>query len=488
MDIGLPVALVVGIDHFVAKAITRALLEKDMAVIGVGEEAGDLQSDKRFELRSGVNEVEETVAYVFDLRQETAAWKKAATDGAKLEVLLIDQEKNTRTLENSLTALRVNWRIFEVYEVYGVEMDLECSWVGSLIVSAVLNKPLTLPKTKTVRPVAVEDVVEAALRACFLSGTGEERLVYAGAEMETEEVGKILRREAKMTKEEVQREGERIEIERETVEESWSKLRWVPTRAFQESIEETLQYFFTIADEVGRKKPSQIKTVEEAARKYVVEEVVEKKKLPYEVVAEEETRKTEKKEEKEKEKVEKKEEGKLAWVRPIILPTTPVEEEEEGELVEEEEAKPEEIPKQETVPKIMATKNIEPTKPVATVQVTNLVTTPKRRSGVSWGKVLLGVTVGMVIAGVAVMGWVAWQVWQVAVSVQTIEKSIQQQNWQKATATTTDALGKIRVMEGTLMDWGVNGEINQGMRVVDEGLVVVNKAIPVMSEGQQSLI
>ena len=467
MDLGLPIALVNGVDHFVAQKLVAALLEKDMVVIGIGTEGGKLVNEKGFELRENITEVEERVAYVFDFQKDLMAWKKASEDGAKLEVLLIDNEINTRTLENSLGALRGNWRIFEVQEVYGPEMDLEVNWIGKAIVSAVLNRSLQLPVQEKVRPVEVADVVEAALRACFLSGTGGERFVYGGAEIESRTVAESLQKEAKMTKKEILREGQVTEREGGMIEESWQKLRWVPMRAFSDNIQETLQYFFTIADEVGRKKNNQKEVAGQSKPYFAVEEapvepIKEKIKMPFELVTESEIPESKKETapeievvEEKVEVIEEKKEEKLAWIRPINLSIKS--EEEDEELVEKEEVR--EAPNGKDK-EVLATRVIEIKEQKPEVA---------RRSSIRWKRVGGGMLAGLGLIVMTGLGMLGWETWGTVRNIQGIEKAINKQQWQEAETLTNKTLGSVQQAEATLNDWGINGEADQALRVLDEG-------------------
>ena len=469
MDSGITTALVVGVDNFVAKKLCRALSDKDLKVLGVGEDGGELLGDNRFELVGDFDEVKERVHYIFDFLDLPKVWKKASVDGAKLMIVSIDKESQWRSIENNLMSTNTDWRIFEAKEVYGVEMDLDKSWVGSAIVAAVLNKTLLLPANNSVRPVQVDDVVEGCLRACFLSGTKGERFVFGGAKIEVEQVGKILAREAKMTKEKISQEGEKVEVEDTLIEDSWQKLRWVPLRAFEDGVMETLQYFFTIADEIGRKKTNTIKTVEHKPYYTVADVAVEVEEAPVE------EKKKEKEEVEKIEEIKKIEMPKLTWVKPIKLEKEGKKEEgdeDDEELIEEDEGIKQEV--------VVTTIEVKAKEKVGeeTVKANPVI----KKSGVIRGA-LIGI--GLLLVGLMILvGVVGLRMYRVGRSVQTILSLVQKQEWQKASEETTKSLRVVQGMENFMSEWGIGGELAQGLRVADEGFMVVQKAIPAMEQGQ----
>jgi len=138
---------------------------------------------------------------------------------------------------------------------------------------------LPSPETK-IRLLAVNDLVEAILRACFLSGTEREYFLVLGKEIRVEEMAKILMDKAKMTRFKVMETGVKIDQGNEKLAEvSESQLRWRAEIPFEKGIVTTLQYFFSKADEENRRgkktKPIPQKSVKEVRRRpfaVVVEE------------------------------------------------------------------------------------------------------------------------------------------------------------------------------------------------------------------------
>ena len=486
----MPIALVVGIDHFVAKKLARALLEKDLLVYGVGADGGDLIDDNRFVLQPSGEPYPDGVAYFFDFSQSVDVWKKATQDGAKLTIIEIDKKEVSRKREESvLAALGVNWRIVEVSEVYGPGMELDKNWLGGAIEAAVLNRPLPLPKDDYLRPVAVDDVVEAVLRASFLSGTDSRRWVYGGAKVERGVLAECLEQEAKMTKREVTDLETTTEGEEGVVEDSWQHLRWVPVRDFESTIKETLQYFFAKADEMGRtknnrKRPVTYKPNYEIS-KYEVSEILPllpikkheetvEKDVAYEVVPEFEPNESWKKkqavevvEEEVSDEIEEKPEGikkgmGLSWIKPIEVPGPKP----ESLHQVKDDVKVESV--SEEVAHEAAVKPLEPKK---------VKKSRRRRVGLGLGIVLLM----MVIFG----GYWGIRLYGIVHSITMIAPLLKQQQWQEAMTTSKETLDEVRSVEEVMSSWGIGGDWDQLVRVVDQGLVVVIQAIPAVENGQK---
>ncbi|MDD2224980.1 MAG: DUF4012 domain-containing protein [Candidatus Shapirobacteria bacterium] len=259
MNPALPYALIIGIDQFAAKKLAEELSNKDINVVGVGEYVAGLSDIKNFELLMDLSEVSGKFNYVFDFLGDKNLWKTDQFKGEKITLVCVNDRERAEFLKDDLDDLNLNWRMVEAEGVYGPGMD-ENNFLAEAIKLAVVNKNLVLPSLKSkFRILAIEDLVEAILRASFLSGTEKEKFLILGEETNSEEVAKVLIDEAKMTRYKVmQKEIEIEKIDEERLRESVRKLRWEPKSDFKGGITETLQYFFSRADEESRKpkKPS----------------------------------------------------------------------------------------------------------------------------------------------------------------------------------------------------------------------------------------
>jgi len=255
MNSALPFALIIGIDQFAAKKLAEELSNKDINVVGVGDYVAGLSEIKNFELLVDLSEVSGKFNYVFDFLGDRDLWEMDQFKGEKITVVCVNDREKAKNLKNDLVNLNLNWRMVEAEGVYGPGMS-EDNFLAEAIKLAVVNKNLILPDlTSKFRILATEDLVEAILRASFLSGTEKEDFLILGKETNSEEVAKVLIDEAKMTRYKVlQQEIEIEKIDEEKLKESVRKLRWEPKIDFKNGITETLQYFFSRADEENRKK------------------------------------------------------------------------------------------------------------------------------------------------------------------------------------------------------------------------------------------
>ena len=258
MNQGLPSALIIGIDHFVAKNLAQELVNKDIGVVGVGEYVSDLNGLTNFEWTNNLEEVEGSFSYVFDFSGDKKDWEKI--EGDKFVLVSVNDKSRSLLLNTEVDGWSGEWRIVEAQEVYGVGMD-EDGFLPQVIRLAVQNKNLELPSPKkTIRLLAVPDLTEAILRATFLSGTEREKFLVLGREINFEDLAKILMDKAKMTRFKVlEREEEINQGDSLEAEKSEKKLRWEAKTKFEEGVEETLQYFFSKMDEENRQKKKQIK-------------------------------------------------------------------------------------------------------------------------------------------------------------------------------------------------------------------------------------
>lgn len=253
MNQGLPTALILGIDHFVAKKLAEELVNKDIKVVGVGEMVVGLEDLKNFDWVMDLDEVTDEFNYVFDFTGRKEDWKKIK--GEKFTLVTVDDDSRRNYLSREVVVLNNDWRIVEAKGVYGERMDEDSFW-AKIIKQAVSNQNLELPEpNKIIRLLAVTDLVEAILRASFLSGTNREYFLVLGVEITCEELAKVLMDKAKMTRFKV------IEIDKEIdqgnerlAETTESQLRWKAQLSFDEEVDGTLQYFFSLKDEENRKK------------------------------------------------------------------------------------------------------------------------------------------------------------------------------------------------------------------------------------------
>jgi len=262
MNSALPFALIMGIEHFAAKKLAEELSNKDINVIGVGEYVAGLSEIKNFEWLMDLSEVNGKFNYVFDFKGDESLWKTDQFKGEKITLICINNKEKAEQLKNELDNLDLNWRMVEAEGVYGPGME-ENNFLSRAIKQAVVNKNLVLPDLKSkFRILAIEDLVEAILRASFLSGTEKEKFLVLGNKINSEEVAKVLIDEAKMTRYKVlQEEIDIEEVDEERLRESNRKLRWEAKVDFKNGIKETLQYFFSKADEENRKKKLEKKEI-----------------------------------------------------------------------------------------------------------------------------------------------------------------------------------------------------------------------------------
>jgi hypothetical protein len=253
MSQGIPTALILGIDYFVAKKLAESLVEKDIHVVGVGEMIVGLSDLKNFEGAVNLDEVNGEFDYVFDFGGDKNDWRKIK--GEKLVLISVDNETRKSYLSREAVTLERDWRIVEALGVYGEKMG-ENNFLAKVIKQAVRNKNLELPDpNKTIRLLAIEDLVEAILRACFLSGTAGEYFLLLGKEITFEQLAKILMDKAKMTRFKVMEIDQIINQGNEKLaDESEKQLRWKAEISFDKGIESTLQYFFSLTDEENRRK------------------------------------------------------------------------------------------------------------------------------------------------------------------------------------------------------------------------------------------
>lgn len=259
MNSGLPSALIIGIDHFAAKNLAQELINKDIRVVGVGEYVAGINEMKNLEWASEIEEIKGNFSYVFDFRGDKKDWDKIEAE--KFVLLSINDNKRAIYLKNEVVGWQKDWRIIESRGVYGAGME-EDSFLSKVIRLAVQNKNLELPSPKKeTRLLAVADLTEATLRATFLSGTENENFFILGKKISFENLAKVLMDKAKMTRFKVIEKEVEVDIGEESEAlKSEDKLRWRAEIDFDDGVEETLQYFFSVMDEENRRKKNQTKT------------------------------------------------------------------------------------------------------------------------------------------------------------------------------------------------------------------------------------
>ncbi len=261
MNSGLPSALIIGIDHFVAKSLAQELINKDISVVGVGDYVVGLNEMENFEWLSGLDELNGHFNYVFDFCGDKKDWEKVEAD--KFVLLSVNDKSRSLYLKKEAFGWDKDWRIVESLGVYGVGMEND-DFLAQVIRLAVLNKNLELPSPKkTIRLLSVGDLNEAILRSTFLSGTEKESFFVLGKELSFEDLAKTLMDKAKMTRFKVlENETEIDQGNSDNALESEKKLRWSAKTDFNDGVEETMQYFFSKMDEENRlKKKTKIASV-----------------------------------------------------------------------------------------------------------------------------------------------------------------------------------------------------------------------------------
>lgn len=235
-----PTAMIVGREMFGADKLVENLEKKEIRVVGEGEKSW------------------EEVDYIFDFRGETD-WGKVGLKGeTKLTMVAINNRKLAAEMKRKMAEeINLDWRVVEGVGVYGLGMEEAREGVDFLVEAirlAVLNQNLVLLTAGTeVRLLAMDDLVEAILRATFLRGIEREVVVVGGERLGMEEIAKVLMDQAKMTRRKVMTKKEEIEERgEEEIVRGWERLHWRPEMSFKQGMVETLQYFFSKIEEERR--------------------------------------------------------------------------------------------------------------------------------------------------------------------------------------------------------------------------------------------
>lgn len=252
MDGQLNGAMIIG-ENFVTHKLRERLQQDEIRVWWDGEE------------------MVENAAYVFDFEGKEFLWKSLSKK-QRLVVVLMEDFSKMMELWEKLKNSELNWRMLLMENVYGAGMSEE-SFVGEAFKLAAKNKNLVLPSLETnFSLIAAEDVVEAALRACFVPGTQGKVMEVQGKEMDSLVMARVLFDEAKMTKEEVIQDKEIVvsklrRLDFAGVEKAVNWLRWQPEIEFREGARGVVQEFVMRADEESRSKRKETRNKKPETRK-----------------------------------------------------------------------------------------------------------------------------------------------------------------------------------------------------------------------------
>jgi hypothetical protein len=510
MSLGLPIAIINGIGRFGAKNMAELLVKNDIMVIGVGEFAAELEYLNNFEFQTELNEVTEKADYVFDFEENSELWERAERDGAKLTIVGVNKEIDPKKIPSQIKA---NWRIVNVHGVYGPGMEKEDEEIKEIeflikaVRLAVINKNLVLPRrNQELRLLAVEDLTEVVMRASFLSGMEGEVVEIWGRLTNSEEVASVLMEEAKMTRYKVVEEEMSIkQPEEEVVAINWKKLRWQPKVVLKEGMKETMQYYFSKADEESRKKKDQKLTGQNPSRPTAATPFEEREtentskdslagkrdnasqdevwgnKKRFEVIVDDE-----------EEIIEEK--LPMAMVKPIVEPSYS-EEVEEEELLEDEfeEIKPI-IIKNSNLHPILDIKEDEPEE-VEEVQIeikhepvmkekVEVVTplTETKKKGLNWQKIGWWT---MIFSWIFLIGWAGlWGIstYKMFGKAGKLKELIVQKKYNEAEKLIIKTTTEVRQREIEVEDWGLNRWIwgrryQTVLKVLEQGMIVGGEAV-----------
>jgi hypothetical protein len=232
---GIPKALIIGSDNFIAIKLADRLAQNDIHVLK--------------------DDPSEDIDYIFDFVGKPDFWDIGDKETVKVCVITIDNQDEAKRLEKELMGSDVNWRLVSAHGVYGVGMRRR-GFLADAFILAAKNKNLILPSlTSKYRLLADDDLIEAIIRSSMLRGTDGQVFTVLGQETDTKEVAGVLIDKAKMTRLQViQSELHVGGWDTNVVEENWKKLKWRPIKNFEDGAEATLQYFLTLVDEETRKQ------------------------------------------------------------------------------------------------------------------------------------------------------------------------------------------------------------------------------------------
>jgi len=242
MEALISAAVIFGLDNYVAVKLVQKLKEQGIKITD-----------------GNIEEMPKNAAYIFDFEGREEEWIRLETN----QKLVVVGESRGRVdkWKSKLNETKLNWRIVAGENVYGEGMGEE-GFLGQAFLTAARNKNLVLPSLEEVyRVLAVDDLVEAILRACFFSGTSGKIFYIGGRETNSKIVAEVLIDEAKMTRTKViqnppeEKAPRKLEEEREKmIKESQAVLRWQPEITFKQGAKEAVQYFVAKVDSDNRKK------------------------------------------------------------------------------------------------------------------------------------------------------------------------------------------------------------------------------------------
>lgn len=473
MSSQLPTAVINGIERFGAKKLATLLGDNDIKVFGVGEYPSGWAGFKNFEFKNSVEEIEETINYWFDFKEDKEVWARAENDHARLTVIGVNRSV---VVGGALEAVRTGWRVINVHGVYGPGMDGEGEQLGEVeylikaIRLAVGNKNLRLPgKDACLRLIALDDFREAISRATFLSGTEGEVFEIWGRTIAAEEIAKVLIDEAKMTRFKVEVETVSLAIpDEEEITDNWRKLRWQPETEFDQGIKETMQYFFSRIDEESRRKkdePIKKAIISEVEKEEIVEEIVkEDNKKVYEVMIEEDEPVVEETETKEFEEI-KPLIVKNSNVRPVALPS------EEKSMSSQ---KFEEVKK--TVNETLSKEAKRDTKVLDVKEKVE-----------KYGRWLL-LGGGLLVIGL-VGSW-GWKNYRIFRNLSTVKQLVTERKYDEANSLIQKTMKLVKNEETAVNEWGGNRLIwgrryQEVLKVVEQGLVLGEEVVDISQRGEK---
>jgi len=236
-------ALIYGGDNFVAKKLAELLVSRGLTVFWDDDEV-------------------KKPLYFFD-------FGPAAAGSTRYQEMI---EKKVKICQVNLNKIADgDCRAVNLHNVYGEGMDTDW-FLGQAVDLAARNKNLILPAYgEKFRVLAVDDAVEALMRAVIISGTSGKTFEIAGSEIESKEVAEALIDLAKMTKREIKENGLNLpqpsfdkEGEERAFEVSAKALRWKPVVEFREGITPVVAEFVARVDEEARRgKNSKLQIEEE---------------------------------------------------------------------------------------------------------------------------------------------------------------------------------------------------------------------------------
>ena len=434
MDQGLPTALIIGIENFVAIKLAQELINKDIKVTGVGDFVTELGLENNFNWIADIDDVEGNFDYIFDFLGDLKIYKNEKITAEKISLITIDNNELSNKLKKELVGMQLNWRIVESFGVYGVGMNRN-TFLAEILETAVKNKNLEVPlPEQKIQLLEVSDLVEAILRASFLSNTEKNFFLILGKTITPENLARVLIDKAKMTKMKVfQREMNIFNDEDNKSEDSEKKLRWSPKVDFEKGIEETLQYFFSVIDEENRNQAKKIKNKPILESKKITEEPETKLIVEKEIVEEE----------KNEEKKEELSSVKIFEENEVLADEIIEEEIEDGDDYWD-------IPKIESTKKMVIDEDIKKVEASTSISINQT----KNKKRIGFWLFLLGISLFLFL-----MIPIDWGVktYLIAKDIKNVPELIKTKKYAKASEMVRSDLVKLTEMDNKINDWGLNG-------------------------------